>query len=111
MFGSFLAPRLGPLPAGFITFCEVYTFPAGAHSAAPRLRPTVSRTGLIVHGNQDISQQAPRAASDGGDGGYLKRETERASPFFCGDLLEHSVVEHRLGQKLLQLCVLVLERP
>jgi len=35
----------------------------------------------------------------------------RASPFFCGDFLGHGVVEHRLGQKLLQFGVLVLERP
>src|SRR3974390_1700574 len=34
----------------------------------------------------------------------------RASPFFCSDILEHSVVEHRLGQELLELGVLVLQR-
>src|SRR5215467_2535984 len=30
--------------------------------------------------------------------------------FFCSDVLQHDVVEHRLGEKLLQLCVLGLER-
>ena len=30
--------------------------------------------------------------------------------FFCSDFLEHGVVEHRHGQKLLQFGVLVLER-
>ena len=34
----------------------------------------------------------------------------RAAPFFCSDFLEHGVVEHRHGQKLLQFGVLVLER-
>ncbi len=34
----------------------------------------------------------------------------RASPFFCGDILQHRVVEHRLGQKLLQLDVLIFQR-
>src|SRR6185312_10036923 len=35
----------------------------------------------------------------------------RASEFFCCQVLEHDVVEHRLGEKLLQLCVLGLENP
>jgi hypothetical protein len=38
------------------------------------------------------------------------RAWQRASPFFCGDLLEHRIVEHRLGQKLFELRILVLER-
>src|SRR4029077_13817951 len=33
----------------------------------------------------------------------------RASPFFCRDVLQHDVVEHGFGEKLLQLCVLGLE--
>src|SRR5471032_1706261 len=35
----------------------------------------------------------------------------RASPFFCRDVLQHGVVQHRLGQQLLQPTVLVLQRP
>ena len=35
----------------------------------------------------------------------------RASPFFCRDILQHGVVQHRLGQQLLQPTVLVLQRP
>src|SRR5262245_27944673 len=85
-----------PLPAGFITFCEVYTFPAGP----PRLRPTVAEQDGSSTTSPSRHQGLPPTVVNGG---YLKRETERASPFFCGDLLEHSDVEHRLGQKLLQL--------
>jgi hypothetical protein len=38
------------------------------------------------------------------------RPPRRASPFFCCHVLQHGVVEHCLGQKPLQLGVLVLER-
>jgi len=33
----------------------------------------------------------------------------QAAPFFCGDILQHRVVQHRVGQQLLQPCVLILE--
>src|SRR5512144_457180 len=35
---------------------------------------------------------------------------QRASPFFCGDLLEHRLIQLSLRQQLLELGVLVLER-
>src|SRR5262249_22378679 len=36
---------------------------------------------------------------------------QRALPFFCQKLLQRSVVQHRLGQQLLQLAVLVFQHP
>ena len=37
--------------------------------------------------------------------------SRRASPFFCSDILQDRIVEHRLRQQLLQLGVLVLKSP
>jgi hypothetical protein len=34
----------------------------------------------------------------------------RASPFFCGDIFQHGVVQHRLGQQFLRFGVLLLKR-
>src|SRR5262249_37590368 len=36
---------------------------------------------------------------------------QRASPFFCKEILQRSVIKHRVGQELLQLGVLALQPP
>jgi hypothetical protein len=66
------------------------------NNTLPRIR--CARTGAI-----------PSSPRGFGEGELPPLVWRRASPFFCRHVLQHDVVEHGFGEKLLQLCVLGLE--
>src|SRR5262245_57467584 len=61
--------------------------------------------------SRGLSTPAVRSSQTPPEAARRPLALRRASPFFCSDLLEHGVVEDGVGQQLLQLRVLVLERP
>lgn len=75
-------------------------------SGLPRQAMSAPSNGRCsVHGTPDAgSPHAPRTREP------PPSASRRASPFFCCDILQDCVVQHLLGQELLQPRVLVLER-
>src|SRR5262245_7992449 len=78
--------------------------------ACPRRQVECCGSGPNCGPSRAPNTPAARSPRTRNPGERQPRAWQRASPFFCSDVLEHGVVEHCLGQKLLEPRVLVLER-
>src|SRR6201999_1288146 len=109
-YDSSASPPVATAHAGADSRTVAGSMPArAAWSGSPRRRDATTGSGPRCGPPQALSTPDAGSPRSFGRGEPPLLASRRASEFFCADVLQHGVVQHRLRQQLLQLGVLVLQ--